>query len=118
MAAELEERADVAEASDSPMSDSLNRLSILHSTLGALSGWELRLGCDPCGTVEFEPLAKFATLVGPHQPIEWLLERLTCSTCGRKATRVDLARQRPSRACVPLIWPDTPSGQPGAAGSA
>src|SRR4051812_32271532 len=93
------------------MPDPPNRISVLQSTLGALSGWELWSACEPCGQEGRTPISRLIALQGPHQQIAEVIDRLTCLTCGGKPTHVDIARNSPSPARIPLVWPNTPSGR-------
>ena len=56
-------------------------------------------------------ISRLIALQGPHQQIAEVIDRLTCLTCGRKPTHVDIARNSPSPACIPLVWPNTSSGR-------
>ena len=38
------------------------------------------------------PISKLSALQGPHQQIAEVIDRLTCSTCGRKPTHGNIAR--------------------------
>ena len=90
------------------MLDPPNLITVLQSTLGALSEWELWSTCEPCRKEGRTLISRLIALQGPHQQIAEAIERLTCLPCGRKPTHVDIARTSPSPACIPLIWPNTP----------
>ena len=93
------------------MPDSKNRINVLQSTLGALSEWELWSTCEPCRKEGRTLISRLIALQGPHQQIAQAIERLTCRTCGRKPTHIDIARNSPTPARIPLVWPNTPSGR-------
>src|ERR1700755_2253898 len=93
------------------MTESQNRISVLQSTLRALSEWDLRSECDPCRREWRTPISRLSALQGPHQQIAQVIDRLTCRTCGRNPTLVDITRNSPSPARIPLVWPNIPPGQ-------
>ena len=71
---------------------STNCISVLQSTLGGAEGVGALVRVRTLPTEWRTPISKLSALQGPHQQIAEVIDRLTCSTCGRKPTHGNIAR--------------------------
>jgi hypothetical protein len=81
----------------------ITRADALGGTLRQVRDWLLTAQCQECGLAERLPIAELIARHGAHYPVADVIEKLTCRSCGKKATSVHIVDGVVPLQKIPLV---------------